>query len=308
MSLLATKRWGVYMRIFALELNNDIKGIAERKKYIESLISKLLSPGIVLLPEMAICSYMASQEAWQYADNCSKDTSAWAMEMATKYHTYIGVGYIDYENGDYYNRYLIADNRHVYGIISKSESESAVFKRGWFGSIINAPFGNVAVAICYDSRRRHFYNNIEDETISLIVFPHGSPADPKKDAEEKRTNDYLCNTYTDAFGVPVIYVNSVGKLEYMPGKMGALMKKAEFTMNGKSKIYAQGGKNIICTSPSVIGHDIEISGHKRKEDIHFYGQDLIKGNFIFRKFILKYDVRAGIKEYNKSQKKMWVNS
>lgn len=59
------------MRIFALELNNDIKGIAERKKYIESLISKLPSPDIVLLPEMAICSYMASQAAWEYADDCS---------------------------------------------------------------------------------------------------------------------------------------------------------------------------------------------------------------------------------------------
>lgn len=52
------------MRIFILELNNDIKGISERKEYIESLISALPSPDLVLLPEMAICSYMASQEAW----------------------------------------------------------------------------------------------------------------------------------------------------------------------------------------------------------------------------------------------------
>ncbi len=292
------------MRIFALELNNDIKGIAERKKYIESLISRLPSPDIVLLPEMAICSYMASQEAWKYADNCGKDTSAWAMGIAAKYHTYIGVGYIDYENGDYFNRYLIADNKKVHSIITKSEGESAVFKRGWFGSIIITPFGNVAVAICYDSRRRHFYDNIKDKSISLIVFPHGSPADPKKDAEEKRANDYLCNTYANAFGVPVIYINSVGKLEYMPGKMGVLMKKAGFTMNGKSKIYAHGGNNIICNSQSAIGHYIGISEHKRKKDIRFYGQDLIKGNFLFRNFILKYDVIAGIKQYNESCKKM----
>lgn len=145
------------MRIFALELNNDIKGLAERKQYIESLISALPSPGLVLLPELALCSYMASQAAWKYADDCSKDTSAWAMNMAAKYHTYIGVGYLDYENGDYFNRYMVAGEKQVYGIITKSEGESAVFKRGWFDNVITTPFGNVAVAICYDARRRHFY-------------------------------------------------------------------------------------------------------------------------------------------------------
>lgn len=58
------------MRIFALELNNDIQGIPERKKYIETLISKLPNPDLIVLPEMAVCRYMASQEAWPFAD-CS---------------------------------------------------------------------------------------------------------------------------------------------------------------------------------------------------------------------------------------------
>lgn len=89
------------MRIFALELNNDLKGIDERKIYIESLIAKLDNPDFVVLPELTICSYMASQAIWQYADDCGKDTAAWAAEMAQKYNTYIGVGYLDKENGDY---------------------------------------------------------------------------------------------------------------------------------------------------------------------------------------------------------------
>lgn len=290
------------MRIFALELNNDLKGIAERKQYIESLISALPSPDLVLLPELALCSYMASQAIWKYADDSGKDTSAWAMNMAAKYSTYIGIGYIDYENGDYFNRYMIADKNQIYGIVTKSEGESAVFKRGWFDNIITTPFGNVAVAICYDARRKHFYENIKDKTISLIVFPHGSPADPKKEEEEKRTNDYLCNTYVQAFGVPVIYVNSVGKLEYMPGKMGAMMKRAGFTMNGKSKIYANNGNNILCDIQEARGLDIELSEHNRKKDIRFYGNDLTKGNFWFRQFILKPDIAAGLRKYDESIK------
>lgn len=291
------------MRIFALELNNDIKGIDERKGYIESLISGLPSPDMVLLPELAICSYMASQEAWKYADNFGKDTSSWAMEMAKKYHTYIGVGYIDYEKGDYFNRYLIADDNQVVGVVTKSEGEAAVFKRGRFDNIIATPFGNVAVAICYDARRRHFYETIKDRTIGMIVFPHGSPADPKKGAKESMTNDYLCNTYADAFGVPVIYINSVGKLAYMPGKMGALMKRAGFAMNGKSKIYARSGSSITCDITSAIGLDTDISEQERKRDIRFYGNDLMKGNFVFRHFILKPDMMAGLRQYNDSIKK-----
>lgn len=96
------------MRIFALELNNDIKGIAERKAYIEALLGKLDRPDFIVLPELAICSYMVCQAIWQYADDCGKDTAAWATAMAHKYNTHIGVGYLDRENGDYYNRYMIA--------------------------------------------------------------------------------------------------------------------------------------------------------------------------------------------------------
>lgn len=226
------------MRIFALELDNDIKGIEKRKAYIEGLISRLPSPDMVVLPELAVCSYMASKKIWEYADDCGRDTAEWAVSIAKKYDTYIGAGYLDKENNDYYNRYMIAGKDGVCGTVTKSEGESAVFKRGNFGSIISAPFGNVGVGICYDSRRRHFYDNIKDNEISLILFPHGCPADPKKPDKEQSENDKRCMLYVDSFDVPVVYANCVGSLEYMPGKMGEMMAKSGFRMNGRSKIYA----------------------------------------------------------------------
>ena len=45
------------MRIFALQLDNDIKGIAQRKACIESLLAALPEPELVVLPELALCSY-----------------------------------------------------------------------------------------------------------------------------------------------------------------------------------------------------------------------------------------------------------
>lgn len=289
------------MRIFALELNNDIKEIERRKAYIEGLVKRLPAPDLVVLPELALCSYMASQDIWKYADNCGREASEWAVKIANRYRTLIGVGYLDKEDGDYYNRYLIAGADGVCGRVTKSEGESAVFKRGSFGSVIATPFGNVGVAICYDSRRRHFYENVKDEELSLILFPHGAPADPTKPEKERAENDKRCRAYVDAFGVPVVYVNSKGDLEYMPGKMGAMMKKRGFHMNGMSRIYAETAVPIKTDLSEAIGAEVALEPRARKKDIRFYGEDILPGNWLFRHLIMAPDTKAGIELYEKNR-------
>ena len=291
------------MRVFALELDNDRKGIRERKDYIAGLIARLPAPELVVLPELALCSYMASQRIWQYADEGGRDTAAWAVETAGKYGTCIGVGYLDREDGDYYNRYLIASPEGVCGTVAKSEGEAAVFKRGAFGSTIMTPFGLVGVAICYDSRRKHFYDNVKDLALSMILFPHGAPADPKKPKKERRENDLRCGLYADSFGVPVVYANSVGALEEMPGKMGEMMAKKGFRMNGGTKIYAAEGRPIPTEVKEAVGMEVPIHSKKRIRDIPFHGRDILPGNFFFRQFILKPDTEAGIRAYEEQHLK-----
>jgi predicted amidohydrolase len=291
------------MRVFALELDNDRKGVRERKGYIAGLIARLPAPELVVLPELALCSYMASRKVWQYTDEGGRDTVAWAVETAGKYGTYIGVGYLDREDGDYYNRYLIASPDGVCGTVTKSEGEAAVFKRGSFGNTIMTPFGLVGVAICYDSRRKHFYDNVKDLALTMILFPHGAPADPKKPKKERQENDLRCGLYADSFGVPVVYVNSVGALEEMPGKMGEMMAKKGFRMNGMSKIYAAEGRPIPTEVKEAVGMEVPIHSKRRIRDIPFHGQDILPGNFFFRQFVLKPDTEAGIKAYEEQHLK-----
>ena len=289
------------MRIFALELDNDIKGIERRDAYVEDLIRRLPRPELVVLPELSRCSYMASQAIWQYADDCGRETSEWAVRMAKTCGTYLGVGYLDREGGDYYNRYLIAGPEGVCGVVSKSEGESAVFKQGDFGSVISTPFGRVGVAICYDSRRKHFYENVKNEALSLILFPHGAPADPKKPEREQAENDKRCGLYAEAFGVPVVYVNSRGSLEYMPGKMGAMMQKHGFRMNGLSKIYGAHAKPIETGIPEAVGAELGLQPRKRGAEIRFHGQDILPGNWLFKHLILKPDTKAGLRSYESNR-------
>lgn len=295
-------KWGGIMRIFALELDNEIKGLEKRKKYIESLIAKLQQPDLVVLPELSLPSYLGNKEVWKYADLNSQDTSLWAKTMATKYHTYIGVGYLETDGTDYYNSYLIADKDQVYGIVRKCEGEAYIFKRGDFNHIITTPFGNVAVGICYDARRKHLYNQIKNREVSLILFPHGSPADPKKCNQEQQINNYFCKAYLEAFRVPVVYVNSVGKLDLMLGMTGKLMAKSKFKLSGLSKIYYDCGDVLNCEFQEGIGVEVSIKCQKRIGDIRFYGEDINKGNFLFRKIILKNDIRKGILFYERNKR------
>lgn len=290
------------MRIFAFELNNDIKGIEQRDTYVEGIIQSLPHPDLVILPELSRCSYMASQEIWKYADDNGRSTSEWAVRMAKAYDTFLEVGYLDKEKGDYYNRYLIAGPNGVCGFVSKSKGKFAVFKRGNFASIIETPFGKVGVGICYDSRRRHFYENVKNQELSLILFPHGLPAVPKTPEKEQMENDKRCMLYVDAFGVPVVYVNSVGKLEYMPGVMRALMKNHGFRMNGMSRIYAHKASPIDVGIAEVIGFDIDLSPKKRSKDIHFHGEDILPGNWLFKHLILTPDTKKGIRSYETNRK------
>lgn len=287
------------MRIFALELDNDIKGINQRKQYIESLIAKLQRPDLIVLPELSLCSYMGSDAIWKYADDNSQMTSDWAMKIAEKYNTCIAVGFLEKFEGDFYNSYLIADKCKVHGIVRKSEGESYIFKRGNFSNIISTPFGAVGVGICYDSRRKHLYESIKNRKISLILFPHGSPNNPNKEKSERKTNDFFCGAYERAFSVPVVYVNSVGKMDFMLGKTGKMMMNAGFRLNGLSKIYSNGGTFIKSEVREAIGIDINLTSKNRKQDIKFYGNDINKGNLLFRYFILKPDIQAGIKFYEK---------
>ena len=295
------------MRVFALELDNDRKGVEERKAYIEGLIARLPAPELVVLPELSLCGYMASQRIWQYADEGGRDAASWAVRMAGKYRTYLSVGCLEHEGGDYYNRYLIASPEGVCGKVTKSEGEAAVFKRGDFGSVIQTPFGRVGVAICYDSRRKHFYDNVKDEALTMILFPHGAPADPAKPKKERQENDLRCSLYAGAFGVPVVYCNSVGALEEMPGKMGEMMRKKGFRMNGMSRIYAADGVPIPTELPEAVGMEVPIHSKRRVRDIPFHGQDILPGNRLFRRFILKPDTEAGIRMYEENHGKEEVD-
>jgi predicted amidohydrolase len=288
------------MRVFALELDNDIRGLEERKAYIEGLIERLPSPELVVLPELALCGFIPNQHIWQYADDKGKATTEWALRMAIKYNTYIGVGYADLEYNDFYNRYMVAGPKGVCGVVTQSEGVSAVFKRGDFKNTIETPFGKIAVAIAYDFHCEHFYANIKDEAISMILVPSASPDDPNKPEQEHKMNDLRSSLYISAFDVPVVYANCTGAMDEMPGKVGARMQKHGYRMNGMSRIYASDNVPIETDVPEAIGAEVPVHSKRRIKDLPFYNGYLTPGHTLFRSITVKQDILWAIKYYGKN--------
>ena len=74
-------------------------------------------------------------------------------------------------------------------------------------------------------------------------------------------------------------------------------------MNGRTKIYGSDCKQIPCEIPEAVGIETDLVNKSRKSDIRFYGEDINKGNWFFRKFILDPDTKNGIRQYEQGKNK-----
>ncbi|WP_291630019.1 hypothetical protein [Clostridium sp.] len=80
-----------------------------------------------------------------------------------------------------------------------------------------------------------------------------------------------------------------------------MMNNSGFILNGMSGIYSNQGSMIPTDSSEIIGWSGDISPKSLKNEITFYGNDIIKGNWLFRKFVLKADIKNGITYYEEEK-------
>lgn len=86
------------------------------------------------------------------------------------------------------------------------------------------------------------------------------------------------------------------------GRTGKMMMQAGFCLNGMSSIYASDIVVRSSNSSETVFWSGNITPQKRKKDIDFVGEDIIEGNWLFRKFVLQPDIRCGIKFYENEKK------
>ena len=87
------------------------------------------------------------------------------------------------------------------------------------------------------------------------------------------------------------------------GKTGKMMMQSGFCLNGMSAIYTSDTVIRSNNSSEILCWSGNITPQVRKKDIDFVGEDVIGGNWLFRKFVLQPDIRYGIKFYENAKKK-----
>lgn len=289
------------MKITLIQVNNDIVGISNRLKKIESRIKNIGKTDFVILPELSTPGYIPNEKIWQYAESEGEITKKWAVEIAKKYNIYIGAGFVQKSNGDIYNSYLLANPNGILGIVRKCEPESNIFKRGAFEHIIETPLGKIAIAICLDSHKKAFYEAIKNENVAMILMPHAWPTDKTKENLNKKKIQTLVTSYGGAFKCPIVFVNAIGSFEKMAGITGKLMNPKKYKLNGNSLIFANDEITEFLEESDNLSVECEIKEVKMRKDIVFYDDWIDKGSKLFRNVVIPLDVKKGVKMYNQAK-------
>ena len=98
-----------------------------------------------------------------------------------------------------------------------------------------------------------------------------------------------------------MYVNSVGEMGEMPGRVGERMKKQGFRLNGMSHIYGTKEEAIETDVPEAIGEEVPIHSKRRVKDLPFYNGYLTPGSTLYRAVTVKQDTLWAIKYYGKNR-------
>lgn len=301
------------MKVSALQLNNYIGDKKASFTAAEKLISEAAAQNneLVALPELSSCGYIPNNDVWQYGEESHGDTAQWACQMAKKYSLYVGAGYLETDGQDFYNAYLIAaPEGQIAGRVHKIKTEPHCFKSSDIGSVIETSIGKIAVGICADNHVAGFYSRLASLDFDLLLMPHAwaTPFTTNKYLKQKDIEDAEKNVsalggiYATGFGVPVVFINGVGKVPPMHGIFGKLTSPDIFRLRGGSAVFLPDGtfvrRNV--EDEGIVTADITM-GRIRKTPIQptVYDGWLHPGSWFCRKVIAPLDIALGKRYYKR---------
>lgn len=301
------------MKVSALQLRNYIGDQKAAFAAAEKLIGAATAEGssLVALPELSSCGYIPNETIWQYAEAADGPTARWACGMAEKYAVYIGAGYLETDGQDFYNAYLIAapDGR-VAGRVHKMRAESYCFKPSDLGSVIETRLGKIAVGICADNHEVGFYDRLANLDFDLLLMPHAwaTPFAANRYIHEQDIADAQKNVsalgavYAAGFGVPVVFINSVGAVPPMRGMLGKLTPPELFRLRGGSAVFQPDGTAVrqYAEDEESVTADISL-GRKNTAPLRptVYNGWLHPGSFLIRKAVIPLDIAIGRAYYRR---------
>ena len=149
---------------------------------------------------------------------------------------------------------------------------------------------------------------LQAEGIDVMVMPHTWPTPVRttrlvseRDIREQCAKQLqLATLYARCLGVPVAFVNGVGRMGRLAGLLGRVMDPDVFRLEGRSRIIDSDGtlKAELGNEEDVIAADVALDpARKRFLAPPSYGGWLHPGSAIARNIIVPLDIAFGVLSY-----------
>ncbi len=229
----------------------DLQGnLARAMPFIEQAARQ--GAQLVALPELAACGYSMSDAIWDWGETAIGPTVQWLKETASRLGIYLGTGFLEVEELDFYNSYAIATPEGaIAGIVRKTMAETACFRCSDGPHVVETAIARIGVGICADNLFAPNLRKMQDGGADLLLMPHAAPIPyrtgglvSEKDIPEARESlGQMAPRYTRLIGIPVAFINQVGPrgLENWVGLFGRLMNAQQFKLGGLSTIADSAG-------------------------------------------------------------------
>jgi N-carbamoylputrescine amidase len=303
------------LRVAAVQLGCDLNAPDRNLDHAIPFIEQAASDGaqLVVLPELFACGYVPNQRIWDLAEPCDGRTLEWLAQAAGRLHVHLGVGLAETDGQDFFNVYLIcAPDGRLAGRVRKTKAEASIFRSAAGTHAVDTALGKIGVGICADNQFTFLPKLLQAQAIDLHLMPHAWPAPVKPGglvseadirAQQARA-EALPVLYASLLGVPVVFVNQVGRFEPMDGILGRLMEPAVYRLQGRSRIVDSDGvvkAELGSEAEGVIVADVTLELQRRPRlEPHDYDGWLQPGPALVRKGVIPLDEWWGRRSYGRS--------
>ena len=165
--------------------------------------------GLVVLPELFSCGYVANRAIWDMAEAREGGTARWLAATAARLGICLGAGTAETDGCDIFNTFILAGpDGTIAGRACKANAEANVFRRGRHEHLISTPIGRIGIGICADNQYTAHLELTHRLHADLILMPHawptpaiaGGPVKEKDVADQQRRMTELPVLYARARG------------------------------------------------------------------------------------------------------------
>jgi len=223
--------------VSAVQMDCTFGARDENLKKAEGYVRQAAKQGaqLTLLPELLPYGYGINESVWEGAETMNGHSVSWLKSLAKELHIYIGFSFLETDGEDFYNAFILANpHGEIAGRVRKSPApavENYFYKSGNDNHVIETEFGRIGVNICSEMLLHENVNELYDANIDLCLQPSAAarckqfiPGDQKR-----LTRSVVSGRkhHHNAWGVPVIMANRVGKLEgALPSRLMGYLKSS----------------------------------------------------------------------------------